>query len=136
MTRKALPLLLCAAALSACDLLTGDFRLSGTVHIAPGLKERAPRQNSMLFIVAKNAGGVPVAVHRVVNPVFPAPFRMGPEDLLVPAVRGQEPLSVSAEMNAHGQVGKPRPGDLETRAPAGAKPGDGGVRLTLDRIVR
>ena len=136
MARLAALALLAAGALSGCDLLTGDFRLSGSVQIAPGLKERAPKTNSMLFIIAKNAGGVPVAVHRVVNPEFPAPFRMGPEDLLVPAVRGQEELRVSAEMNAHGQVGKPRPGDLETRTPASARPGGGGIWLTLDRVVR
>lgn len=123
-----------AAALSGCNWLTGDFALSGTVDVAPRLRERLPKENVMLFVVAENAGGVPVAVHRIVNPEFPAAFEMGPGDLLVPALRRREPLRVHAEMNAHGDVGKPRPGDLEGDAPGTAYPGGGGVAIVLDRV--
>jgi hypothetical protein len=88
----------------------------------------------MLFVVAENAGGVPVAVHRIVNPQFPAAFKMGSADLLVPAVRRREPLKIHAEMNTHGDVGTPLPGDLEGDAPGTAFPGDGGVSVVLDRV--
>jgi hypothetical protein len=132
--KRALVLALLAGAASGCDLLTGDFRLSGSVDIAPKLRARAPTTNAMLFIVAENAGGVPVAVHRIVNPEFPAEFKMTPEDLLLPAVRGREPLKVHAEMNTHGDIGKPRPGDLEGDAPGVVQPGASGVAVVLDRI--
>ena len=36
--------------------------------IASSLQSRAPKQNAVLFIVAKNLGGVPVAVRHMVNP--------------------------------------------------------------------
>ena len=132
--RRTLALTLAAAALGGCNLLTGDFSLSGTVDIAPRLRERAPKTNAMLFVVAENEGGVPVAVRRIVNPEFPAAFKMGSEDLLVPAVRRRERLKIHVEMNVHGDIGRPQPGDLEGDAPGLTEPGAGGIRITLDRI--
>lgn len=127
-------LVLALAALGGCNLLTGDFSLSGTVDIAPRLRERAPKTNAMLFVVAENEGGVPVAVRRIVNPEFPAAFAMGPEDLLVPKVRRREPLKVHVEMNTHGDVGRPQPGDLQGDAPALTVSGAAGVVVVLDKV--
>jgi hypothetical protein len=132
--RRVLAVALAAAALSACDLLTGDFRLAGTVDVAPRLRDRAPKTNAMLFVVAENEGGVPVAVRRIVNPEFPADFTMGTEDLLVPAVRRRERLKVHAEMNTHGDIGKPRPGDLTGDRDGIVLPGESGVKIVLDRL--
>jgi hypothetical protein len=132
--RRTFALAAAAASLAGCNLLTADFGLSGTVDVAPRLRERTPKENVMLFVIAENEGGVPVAVHRIVNPQFPAPFAMGPADLLVPSVRRREPLKVHAEMNTHGDVGTPRPGDLEGDAAGTAHPGDAGVSLVLDRV--
>lgn len=127
-------LVLAAASLCACELFTGDFALSGTVDVAPALRDRVPRQNAMLFVVAENAGGVPVAVHRIVNPEFPAPFKMGEQDLLVPAVRRREKLRVHAELNQHGGVGTPQRGDLTGDFPGTAYPGDDGVAVVLGKV--
>jgi hypothetical protein len=132
--RRPLALALAAAALGGCNLLTGDFSLSGTVDISPRLRDRAPKTNAMLFVVAENEGGVPVAVRRIVNPEFPAAFAMGSEDLLVPEVRRREPLKVHVEMNTHGDIGRPQSGDLEGDAPALSAPGAAGIRIVLDRI--
>ena len=132
--RRALLPALAAAALSGCNLLTGDFKLAGSVDVSPKLRERAPKENAMLFVVAENEGGVPVAVRRIVNPEFPASFEMGPEDLLVPEVRRREPLKVHAEMNTHGDIGRPRAGDLEGDVPGLLLPGAKGVAVTLDRV--
>ncbi len=100
--RRALLLAALAAAASGCSLLSGDFTLSGTVDLSPRLRERAPKENVMLFVIAENAGGVPVAVHRIVNPEFPAEFTMVTADLLVPSVRRMERLKVhAARMLAH-----------------------------------
>lgn len=128
------PLALAAAALGGCKLLAGDFSLSGTVDIAPPLRERAPTANAMLFVVAENEGGVPIAVRRIVNPEFPASFTMGPEDLLVPAVRRREALRIHAEMNTHDDIGRPRPGDLNGDAAGLSAPGASGIKVTLDRV--
>jgi hypothetical protein len=132
--RRALLLVLAAAALSGCDLLTGDFRLSGTVDVAPRLRDRVPKQNAMLFVVAQNAGGVPVAVLRIVNPDFPAAFEMGSADLLLPAVRHREPLTVRAMLNTRGDMGATHPGDFEGASPGVVAPGAGGILITLDHV--
>ncbi|MFI5348681.1 MAG: hypothetical protein ACHQ2Z_03985 [Elusimicrobiota bacterium] len=132
--RRGLALALAAAAVAGCNFLTGDFSLSGTVDIAPRLRDRAPKTNAMLFVVAENEGGVPVAVRRIVNPEFPAAFKMGSEDLLVPAVRSRERLKVHVEMNTHGDIGHPQSGDLVGDAAGLTEPGASGIAITLDRI--
>lgn len=132
--RRLAALALACAALSGCDFFSADFRLSGTVDVVARYRDRVPKENAMLFIVAENAGGVPVAVHRIVNPEFPAEFRMGPSDLLVPSLSRRELLKVHAELNQHGDVGTPKPGDLEGDAKGEIHPGDGGVTLVLDRM--
>ncbi len=123
---------LIAATFSGCELFSVDFRLTGSVDISPRLRDRAPKTNVMLFIVAKNAGGVPVAVHRIVNPEFPAVFQLGPGDLLIPSLRRRESLTVHAEMNTHGDVGTPKPGDLEGAAPGLVFPGSTGIKVLLN----
>lgn len=133
--RAAAALTALALLASGCDWLTGDFRLAGVVEIAPALEARAPKTNSVLFVVAQNAGGVPLAVHRIVNPEFPASFKMSPQDLLVPGIRRNESLTVVARLNAHGNLGAPTPGDLEGRSAAQVHPGDRGVRLRLDKAL-
>jgi hypothetical protein len=131
----ALTLALFVSLAGACDWLTGDFRLSGVVEISPLLEARAPKTNSVLFIIAQNAGGVPVAVHRIVNPEFPAAFNMSPQDLLVPGIRRNEHLTIVARLNAHGTLSAPKPGDLEGRSPNPAHPGDRGVSVRLDKAL-
>jgi hypothetical protein len=134
--RAGAALALAAAALfSGCDWLTGDFRLSGVVEISPLLEARAPKTNSVLFVIAQNAGGVPVAVHRIVNPEFPAEFTMSPQDLLVPGIRRNEQLTIVARLNAQGTLGAAKPGDLEGRSAENARPGDRGVKLRLDKAL-
>lgn len=123
------------AALAGCDWLTGDFRLSGIVEIAPLLEARAPKTNSVLFVIAENSGGVPVAVHRIVNPEFPAAFAMTPQDLLVPGIRRNERLTIVARLNAHGTLGAAKPGDLEGRSPDAARPGQSGVKVRLEKAL-
>lgn len=128
-------LALLAAFAGGCDWLTGDFRLSGVVEITPALEARAPKTNSVLFVIAQNAGGVPVAVHRIVNPEFPASFAMSPQDLLVPGIRRNETLTIVARLNAHGILSAAKPGDLEGRSADPAHPGEHGVKVRLDKAL-
>lgn len=88
----------------------------------------------MLFIIAKNRGGVPLAVRRIVNPQFPVDFRLGPEDLVVPGTRPAEVLRLEVEMNTHGNVGRPAKGDLEGSFPDAVYSGDRGLHLVIDRL--
>lgn len=131
---KAAAALSAAALLAGCEILTPNFKLTGEVDVAPALAARAPKTNAVLFVVARNDGGVPLAVHRIVNPDFPAVFDMGPQDLLVPGIRRQEPLHVSVEMNTHGHLGQPRAGDLAGTLPGTVRPGTRGLKLRLETV--
>lgn len=133
--KRSAVLVLAAALLGGCEWLTGDFRLSGTVEIEPRLESRAPKVNAVLFVIAQNGGGVPLAVHRIVNPEFPAAFEMSPQDLLVPGIRRNEALTVVARLNAHGILSAAKPGDLEGRSPDRYHPGDHGARVRLDTAL-
>lgn len=132
--RRPAAVLLLAAAAAGCDLPAHDFSLAGRVELSPLLRDRAPRANAALFVVARNEGGVPVALHRIVNPAFPAAFKMGRDDLLVPSVRRRERLTLHAELNGRGDVGSPQPGDLMGTAPGAAFPGETGLKVLLDRV--
>ncbi|MBI5631525.1 MAG: hypothetical protein HY921_11655 [Elusimicrobia bacterium] len=124
-----------ALLLGGCSLIAGPFSLSGTITIAAPLQNKLPRNNSVLFVVAKNQGGVPVAVRRIVNPQFPVSFSLGQEDLLVPGSRPQGPLSLHVQMNTHGNVGKPIKGDLEGKLPDPVRAGERGIHVVIDREV-
>ena len=111
------------------------FRVSGTVAISEGLRPSMPGPNSMLFLVALNEGGVPVAVKKVINPVFPLKFEMTPSSLIMPDLLTRK-LFLSAIMNTHGQLNSPRRGDLkgEVRALIGFRAK--GIAFALDTVVK
>ncbi len=111
------------------------FRVSGTVAINDGLLTSMPGQNSMLFLVAQNEGGVPVAVKKIINPVFPLKFEMTPSNLIMPDLLTRK-LYLSAAMNTHGQLKSTRRGDLkgEVRAQIGFR--QKGIAFALDSVVK
>ena len=133
--RRAWLLILAAALAAGCRSLSRDFRISGTITVAAPLQGKAPRNNSVLFIVAKNMGGVPVAVRRIVNPQFPVSFTLAEEDLLVPGSRPKDPLLLQVQMNTHGNVGMPVRGDLEGNHPDPVHSGERGVHVVIDRQI-
>ena len=130
---RILALILASALLAACG--RGEFRLSGTVTIASALRRKAPRDNTVMFIIARNRGGVPVAMQRIVNPQFPVKFTFGPEDLIMPDVPADTPLEIEVEMNTHGRLGQPQRGDLEGRHPSPVFPGDWRIHIVVDRQI-
>lgn len=87
----------------------------------------------MLFVVVRNRGGVPLAVRRIVNPHFPAPFSVEAEDLVVPGSLPAGPFEVSVELNSHGRVGSPSRGDLLGTHPDSVDPGDTGIHVVIER---
>ncbi len=128
-----------APLLAALVLLPGacaqrKFEVSGTITIVAHLRSKAVQPNAVLFIIAKNLGGVPVAIKRLVNPHFPVVFKLEEEDLLVPGSRPPGPLHVEVQLNSHGFVGRPARGDLEGRTKESVDPG-GEVHIVIDREV-
>jgi len=118
---------------AACS--RGEFRLSGTVTIASALQHKAPRDNAVMFIIARNRGGVPVAMQRIVNPQFPVRFIFRSEDLIIPEVPADTPLDIEVEMNTHGRLGQPQRGDLEGRHPSPVFPGERRIHIVVDRQI-
>ena len=110
-----------------------EFKISGSITVAAHLQARVPKTNSVLFIVVKNSGGVPVAVRRIVNPQFPVNYQMGPDDLIVPGSYPNGPLTVEVEMNTHGNVGAPAKGDLRGTHPDKVSSGERRVHVVIDR---
>lgn len=88
------------------------FKVSGTVSVAPALVPGLPGANGMLFVVARNEGGVPVAVRKIINPVFPAKFEMTASSLIMPDLLTRK-IYLEALLNTHGELGAPRRGDLK-----------------------
>ncbi|HBB65737.1 MAG: hypothetical protein A2X28_05945 [Elusimicrobia bacterium GWA2_56_46] len=87
------------------------FLVKGTAEITSELADRAARPNTMLFLVARNEGGVPVAVKKIINPVFPVNFQMTPSNLILPDVLTKK-IYLEAFVNNHGKLGVFRHGDL------------------------
>jgi len=88
------------------------FRVSGSVSVAPGLLRGLPGANSMLFVVARNESGVPVAVKKIINPVFPAKFEMNSSSLIMPDLLTRR-IYLEVLLNTHGQLGVVRKGDMK-----------------------
>jgi len=92
--------------------LRAVFLVKGTAAITSDLAERAARPNTMLFLVARNEGGVPVAVKKILNPIFPVDFQITPSDLIMPDVLTKK-IYLEAFINSHGELGVFRNGDLK-----------------------
>lgn len=88
------------------------FRVSGIVSVAPELVHGLPGANSMLFVVARNEDGVPVAVKKIISPVFPAKFEMTSSNLIMPDLLTRR-IYLDALLNTHGQLGVLHRGDLK-----------------------
>ena len=92
--------------------LRAIFLVRGTAEITSELAERAAKPNTMLFLVAKNEGGVPVAVKKIINPIFPLNFQMTPSDLIMPDILTKK-IYLEAYINSHGKLGVFVPGDFK-----------------------
>ena len=116
--KRILYLFLCGAALFALTrfgclyFIRLAFNLRGQVEITERLAEAAARPNAMLFMVARNKAGVPVAVKKIINPVFPLNFRITSANLIMPELLTKS-LFLEAFLNNHGELGVFRPGDVK-----------------------
>lgn len=128
--------LACAAAYWGLPYALGQFRVGGTITLAAHLRHRIPRTNAVLFIVAKNRGGVALAVRRIVNPQFPIYYILDSADLIVPGSRPKGPFKIVVQMNTHGNVGAPRKGDFEGECPDLVHPGERYAHVVLDTELK
>lgn len=123
MLKKLLWLLLAAAAGLAfwrfgyTASLRYFFKVGGTITLGAAAPPALPA-NSMLFVIAKNDSGVPVAIKKMINPAFPLAFMITPANLIMPDLLTRR-VYLEAFVNTHGRLGVFRSGDLrgECKAP-------------------
>lgn len=85
-------------------LLLKYFSISGEILLSKG----APRKikpNWMLFVVAKNKGGIPVAMQKIINPGFPQKFHLSSSAILMPDLLSSR-LRLEAYLSKDGIIGK------------------------------
>lgn len=88
------------------------FKISGTIQLRGGDSRQTLPANSMLFVIAKNESGVPVAVEKIINPSFPLQFEITPANLIMPDLLTRR-VYLEAFVNTHGRLGIFRKGDLK-----------------------
>ena len=94
-------------------ILRHSMFLSGEISLSPDFAKSARKPNLMLFIVALNNKGVPVAVKKIIDPSFPVSFSISKKELLLPELLTGE-FYIEAILNPHGQLGVFRKGDMKS----------------------
>lgn len=122
-----------AAASAVAGCLGRGFHLSGGITAPPHIQKRTEQNNTVLFVVAVNAGGVPVAVRRYINPKLPLLYQLREEDLVLPGPAWKGPLNVTVHVNTHGSVGDVRPGDLTGTHHGPVHSGERHADIVIDR---
>lgn len=108
--------------------------IAGTVALAEGLRDGAAFSGT-LFVIARRGAGPPLAVKRIVEPVFPVPFTLGPEDSMLPGTDFAGEVTLVARLKRDGRASAAVRGDLEGAAPAPVPVGTTDARITLE-VVR
>ncbi len=111
------------------------FRVTGTVEVSADIVPALPGPNSMLFVVARNEGGVPVAVKKIINPVFPVKFELTPGSLIMPDLLTRK-IYLDALLNTHGQLGVIKRGDLKGTIKDRVNFISKGVEIDLDAVEK
>ncbi len=107
--------------------------IRGRIELAPGLEGAQPA-DGVLFVIARPqgvSGGPPLAVLRVPDPRFPLEFTIGPENVMIPSMRFQGSLSLTARLDADGNAMTRGEADLSSAVEGPVLPGASGVRLLL-----
>lgn len=104
----------------------------GTIHVA---SDPNPSPERILFLIARPAGAVggpPLAVVRVPAPVFPLDFEIGPDDVMIPTMRFEGAIELTARLDGDGNASTKAEGDRETASATAVVPGAVGVELRLE----
>ncbi len=106
----------------------------GVVRLGPGVSSI----NGALFIVVRAKGspdkGPPIAVLKIDSAALPAPFEVGPANVMLQGMRFTGPFDVYARIDADRNAMTREPGDLEMSAPkSGVLPGQKDVELIIDQ---
>lgn len=113
----------------------GAEPISGRVELAPGLAGARPA-GAILFVIARPQGargGPPLAVLRIPQPEFPYAFQIGPADVMIPSMRFEGPISLTARLDEDGNAMTRGENDLSSEPAEPLTPGTVDVALVLGR---
>jgi hypothetical protein len=99
------------------------------------VQKRTQGPNTVLLIIATNAGGIPIAVKRIINPKLPLHYRMDSDDLVLPGPVWKGPLTVRVFVNSHGRIGVVERGDLRGYCHSPVTTGERHVDIVIDEEV-
>jgi hypothetical protein len=105
----------------------------GRIELAPELVAARPA-DGVLFVIARSLGargGPPLAVLRIANPDFPLEFSIGPDNVMIPSMRFEGAISLSARLDADGNAMTRGADDLSSPVQEPLAPGTTGVQLRL-----
>ena len=106
--------------------------IRGRVEIAEPLRDSAPEQAILFLIARRQDTGPPLAVLRIPNPSFPYEFELGQANVMIPTLRFEGDLQLTARLDSDGNARTKLPGDLVGKVSRSISPGDTGIVLTLD----
>ena len=112
---------------------TGADPIEGTIELSDQLAESRPA-GAVLFVIARQEGvtrGPPLAVLRIGDPEFPYAFSIGPDNVMIPSMRFEGQISLSARLDADGNAMTRSPEDISSPEPLSVAPGARGVVLEL-----
>lgn len=115
-----------AATAGSAQGVSGEIHLSEGVRAAPG---------AVLFVIARKRGaqgGPPLAVARIGDPVFPQAFELGQDQVMIPGLRFEGPISITARLDADGNAMTRDPRDPATTSSHPADPGQRDLLLRLE----
>jgi hypothetical protein len=115
----------------------GAETIKGTVAVLPELVDAIPESGS-LFVIARLVGvaaGPPLAVLRIPAPRFPVSFEIGPGNVMIPSMRFQGEIQITARLDSDGNAITKLPGDLSGAARSSHVPGTSGVDILLDTRI-
>lgn len=125
--------------LSANDLASDTDQgtppgISGTVTLDSQVMGKI-RPGAVLFLIARDDSGSPVAVKRVAAPVFPLRYFLGQESIMFEGNKLEGKVHLMARIAQSGSAGTVQPGDLEGLAASEpVKVGADNVEICIDQV--
>jgi hypothetical protein len=111
----------------------GAAPIEGRIELPSELASTRP-DSAVLFVIARPQGvkgGPPLAVLRIPDPDFPVEFSIGPANVMIPSMRFEGSISLSARLDADGNAMTRGSDDISSLVEEPLAPGSKGVNLFL-----
>ena len=118
---------------SATSSAASAAQIEGRIELPDELADRL--DTAVLFVIARPQGvqgGPPLAVLRIADPKFPLDFSIGPDNVMIPSMRFEGAISLSARLDADGNAMTRGAGDILSQVEEPLSPGTTGIKLLLN----